>query len=148
MMRRGGWRWAPDILLRLGVCQQRMAPPDGRAAAIWSGLRNSGKRMPPRGTPGIKPVMPDAARERLAEMLGSTAETRASQSDYAAATAAVFASPDSGTTIPPYFWQKQGLGQVKRLAILPRPACGQSAMTARYGYQPIPVPCNIKSLRS
>ena len=130
----GGWR-----------CKD--GPPDGRAAAIWSDLfeiPESGFRPPP----GIKPVMPDAARERLAEMLGGHAETRASQSDYAAATAAVFASPDSGTT-PFLLLAEAGTGTGKTTAILPRPACGQSAMmTARYGCRLIPAPCNIKSLTS
>ena len=116
MMRRGGWRWAPDILLRLGVSAAKDGPPDGRAAAIWSGLveiPESGFRPPP----GIKPVMPDAARERLAEMLGGHAETRASQSDYAAATAAVFASPDSGPT-PFLLLAEAGTGTGKTLGYL------------------------------
>ena len=116
MMRRGGWRWAPAILLQLGVSSAKNAPPDGRAAAIWSDIPeipDSGFRPPP----GIQPVMPDAARERLSEMLGSHSEIRRSQSDYAAAAASIFASPDSGPT-PFLLLAEAGTGTGKTLGYL------------------------------
>lgn len=116
MMRRGGWRWAPPILLQLGVSAAKNAPPDGRAAAVWSDIPeipDSGFRPPP----GIQPVMPDAARERLSEMLGSHSEVRRSQSDYAAAAASIFASPDSGPT-PFLLLAEAGTGTGKTLGYL------------------------------
>ena len=116
MMRRGGWRWALPILLQLGVSSAKNAPPDGRAAAVWSDIpeiADSGFRPPP----GIQPVMPDAARERLSEMLGSHSEIRRSQSDYAAAAATIFASPDSGPT-PFLLLAEAGTGTGKTLGYL------------------------------
>ena len=116
MMRRGGWRWSAPILLQLGVHSAKDGPPDGRNAAVWSDIpeiSDSGYRPPP----GIQPVMPDAARTRLSEMLGSHSEVRSSQSDYAAAAASIFASPDSGST-PFMLLAEAGTGTGKTLGYL------------------------------
>ena len=66
-----GWSWG---------CFRPEGPPDGRNAAIWVDLDEIDE-TPPRGEPGISPIMPDASRKRLRDMLGKTAETRKSQSD-------------------------------------------------------------------
>ncbi len=116
MMRRGGWRWSAPILLQLGVHSAKDGPPDGRNAAVWRDIpeiSDSCYRPPP----GIKPVMPDAARMRLSEMLGSHSEMRSSQSDYAAAAASIFASPDSGST-PFMLLVEAGTGTGKTLGYL------------------------------
>jgi len=116
MMRQGGWRWSAPILLQLGVHSAKDGPPDGRNAAIWSDIpeiSDGGYRA----SPGIQPVMPDAARTRLSEMLGNHSEVRSSQSDYAAAAASIFASPDSGPT-PFLLLAEAGTGTGKTLGYL------------------------------
>ncbi len=94
MMGRGGWQWTGPVMTGLGAVSGPEGPPDGRNGAIWIDLDEIDE-TPPRGEPGISPVMPDAARQRLKNILGQTAEVRQTQSDYAAALASVFASPDS-----------------------------------------------------
>ncbi len=116
MMRRGGWQWAPLILLRLGITQGSAAPPDGSAASVWRQMEEIAD-SPHRPVGGTVPVMPDAARQRLTEMLGGQAEARQSQSDYAAATAAIFASPESGPT-PVMLLSEAGTGTGKTLGYL------------------------------
>jgi len=116
MMGRGGWPWAGIILHRLGHVPAVNAPPNPRAAHLFSQLSDVDD-MPPRGTPGIQPVMPDAARAKLAEILGPTAEVRDSQSDYAAALSSVFASPDE-TINPTLVLAEAGTGTGKTLGYL------------------------------
>ena len=94
MMGRGGWPWASIILEKCGMTPALQAPPDPRAASIFRRLAEI-EDLPPRGTPGIHPVMPEAARNHLQKILGQNAEMRDSQSDYAASISAMFASPDS-----------------------------------------------------
>ena len=100
----------------LGAISGPDGPPDGRAAAIWADL-DEAEDTPPRGEPGIHPVMPDAARNRLAEMLGATAETRQSQADYAAALTPVFASPEASPG-PALLLAEAGTGTGKTLGYL------------------------------
>ena len=79
MMAAGGWAWGPFILAHLGVAASPPAAPDGRQAAIWHRLADY-TDYTPQTEPGTLPVLPDAARQRLQDMLGSTAEMRQSQS--------------------------------------------------------------------
>ena len=97
MMAAGGWAWGPFILAHLGVAPSPAAPPDGRQAAIWHRLADY-TDYAPQTEPGTLPVLPDAARQRLHDMLGSASEMRQSQSDYAAAVAMSFDRPDAGPT--------------------------------------------------
>ena len=116
MMGRGGWQWTGPVLAGLGAVSGPEGPPDGRNAAIWVDLDEIDE-TPPRGEPGISPILPDASRKRLRDMLGQTAETRKSQSDYAAALASVFASPDS-TSGPILLLAEAGTGTGKTLGYL------------------------------
>ena len=116
MMGKGGWGWAGLILTRLGVSDSPPGPPDGQAAAIWNRLPEF-PDLPPRGEPGSKPVMPDTARNRLAEMLGGRAETRSSQSDYAAAVTQIFVAPETGPP-PALLLSEAGTGTGKTLGYL------------------------------
>ena len=116
MMRRGGWAWGPEILLRLGKSEMKNLPPDGRDSAIWHQLEESGDNIA-RGTPGALPVMPDKARGRLSDMLGTLSEERTTQSDYAAALSSIFASPDAGPT-PALLLAEAGTGTGKTLGYL------------------------------
>jgi ATP-dependent DNA helicase DinG len=113
MMGRGGWQWIGPVMTSLGAISGPEGPPDGRNAAPWVDLDEIDE-TPPRGEPGINPILPDAARGRLQELLGQTAETRQTQSDYAAALTSVFASPDS-TSGPLLLLAEAGTGTGKTL---------------------------------
>ena len=91
-MERGGWLWAPAVLAAL--------PPSGpgamrKAAGLraWTRLEEWAE-PPPAPAPGHRPVAPEEARSRLAELLGGAAEPRPQQADYAAAVAGAFAPRD------------------------------------------------------
>ncbi len=116
MMAAAGWPWGPIILAHLGLAMPPAAPPDGRQAAIWHRLPEytDFTANPP---PGTAPVMADAARQRLAGMLGTGAEPRQAQSDYAAALAAGFDTPEAGPT-PAMVLAEAGTGTGKTLGYL------------------------------
>ena len=116
MMAASGWPWGPIILAHLGLSMPPAAPPDGRQAAIWHRLAEytDFTANPP---PGTAPVIADAARNRLASMLGTGAEPRQSQSDYAAALAAGFDTPEAGPT-PTMVLAEAGTGTGKTLGYL------------------------------
>ena len=116
MMGRGGWSWASIILTQIGAGAVVNAPPDPRAASIFQDLADIDD-MPGRGTPGIAPIMPEAARQKLTQILGPSAEVRQSQSDYAAALSSVFASPDHETG-PTLVLAEAGTGTGKTLGYL------------------------------
>ncbi|MBV8737101.1 MAG: ATP-dependent DNA helicase [Alphaproteobacteria bacterium] len=88
-MDRSGWLWAPAVLAAL--------PPDepGRrrrtvGLRVWTRL-GEWSETAPGPAPGNKPVLPAQARARLSRLLGTGAEPRPQQYDYAAAVAAAFA---------------------------------------------------------
>ena len=116
MMAKGGWGWGSLILDRLGVTSVSSGPPDGRQAAVWAHLQDAPETAP-RGEAGIRPVMPDAARVRLSEMLGTQSELRQTQSDYAAATASIFDQPETGPS-PTLLLSEAGTGTGKTLGYL------------------------------
>ena len=116
MMGRGGWPWASIILEKCGISPVLQAPPDPRAASVFRRLSEI-EELPPRGSPGIQPVMPEAARDHLQKILGQNAETRDSQSDYAAAISSMFASPDEEIS-PIMVLAEAGTGTGKTLGYL------------------------------
>ncbi len=80
------WAWAPLLLARLD--------PEGRLRAhpsldAWRALPEW-EDAPPLGQPGSMPITPEEARANLAVIVGSGAETRRTQSDYAALAAQAF----------------------------------------------------------
>ena len=116
MMAKGGWGWGSLILDHLGVVSVSAGPPDGRQAAVWAHLPDAPETMA-RGEPGMKPVMPDAARSRLSDMLGTQSEPRLTQSDYAAATASIFDQPETSPS-PTLLLSEAGTGTGKTLGYL------------------------------
>ena len=85
--KRGQWGWAPYVLAALG--QPHAAPlPD--TMRVWRRLPEWEDAAPPP-PPAATSVGADAARSRLAAMLGGTSEQRPGQADYAAAVTAAFA---------------------------------------------------------
>ena len=116
MMTSGGWNWGPYILLHLGLPQPAAAPPDSRLAVIWNRLADY-TDYNPQTEAGTQPILPDAARQRLAEMLGGNAELRLPQADYAAAVTASFDRPDAGPS-PAMVLAEAGTGTGKTLGYL------------------------------
>jgi len=90
-MHRGGWAWAPAVLGALGVDpeEQKIAAP-GSALMVWLRLGEWSEHAP-EPAPGHIPVAPAEARQRLTELLGTGAEARPQQGDYASALTAAFA---------------------------------------------------------
>jgi ATP-dependent DNA helicase DinG len=116
MMTSGGWAWGPYVLAHLGLPLPDPGPPNSRLGAIWDRLADY-TDYTPQAELGHQPVLPDAARQRLADMLGNTAETRAPQADYAAAVAASFDRPDAGPS-PAMLLAEAGTGTGKTLGYL------------------------------
>jgi ATP-dependent DNA helicase DinG len=97
-MEKGGWSWGPAARAALGDA----AASDGAAGlAVWRKLPEWAEHAP-EPPPGNVPVEEAEARHRLAEALGTEAEPRPQQSDYAAAVSAAFRprqAPDEPQTV-------------------------------------------------
>jgi ATP-dependent DNA helicase DinG len=91
-MNRGGWLWGPAVLEALPPCE-----PDAlRKVAglkVWTRLEEWAEPAPAPPA-GNEPVGLDEVRSRLAALLGSAAESRPQQSDYAVAVTGAFAPRD------------------------------------------------------
>src|SRR5271166_3521227 len=85
-----GWPWAGAVLTALRATGTR---PSGEAFRVWRRLP-TWDAVPPRPPAGSHGVEPAEARQRLASLLGSDAEQRPSQADYASAATAAFAPRD------------------------------------------------------
>ena len=89
-MAAAGWPWA-------GAVRGVLAGPDAAGAAgfrVWERLPEISEYAP-EPPPGAAAVEPGAARDRLARLLGPTAEDRPSQADFASALTAAFAPRES-----------------------------------------------------
>ncbi len=112
-MARAGWGWAPFVLAALG---QRDAPPSSQALKVWKRLPEW-EEVAPMPPPAAHPVPEAEARRRLAIMLGSQAEQRPGQSDYAGAAAAAF-SPRETRGDPHLVLAEAGTGTGKTLGYI------------------------------
>ncbi|MCZ6524426.1 MAG: ATP-dependent DNA helicase, partial [Alphaproteobacteria bacterium] len=81
-MARGGWPWAAAAGEVLGAAAQG-------GLDVWNRLPEWSEHAP-QGQPGSQPVEPAEARTRLAALLGTDAEARPQQADYASAVCASF----------------------------------------------------------
>jgi len=108
-----GWGWTPFVLAALGRPDAR---PSAEPLRVWRRLPEweDAAPLPP---PSAHPVTDAEARQRLAAMLGSAAEQRQSQSDYAAAAAAAFA-PREAKGAPHLVLAEAGTGTGKTLGYL------------------------------
>jgi ATP-dependent DNA helicase DinG len=112
-MGQAGWGWAPFVTAALG---RPDAAPSAEALRVW-------KRLPewedtaPLPPPSAHPVGEAEARSRLAAMLGSNAEQRPGQADYAGAAAAAFA-PRETRGDPHLVLAEAGTGTGKTLGYL------------------------------
>jgi ATP-dependent DNA helicase DinG len=87
-MGRADWPWAKVVLHALGTFQEERGGAAG--LNVWDRLPAWSDQAPPP-PPGQAPVSAAEARARLAEMLGTEAEERPQQADYASAVALAFA---------------------------------------------------------
>ncbi len=105
-----GWAWAPAVLAALGP-PKAGKPAD--ALRVWRRLPEweDAAPVPP---PAAHAVLPADARRRLAAMLGSAAEQRPGQGDYADAAAAAF-TPRQTRGDPVFVLAEAGTGTGKTL---------------------------------
>ncbi|HEX3863273.1 MAG TPA: ATP-dependent DNA helicase [Stellaceae bacterium] len=110
-----GWLWGPAVVAALPAAE----PGATRRAAglrVWQNLTEWQERAPPP-PPGNTPVSGEDARGRLAALLGSAAEARPQQQDYAAAVAAAFA-PRERPDAPQAVLAEAGTGVGKTLGYI------------------------------
>jgi ATP-dependent DNA helicase DinG len=88
-MDRGGWLWGAAVLAALPSCEPQ-ALRQAVGFRVWTRVEEWSEPAP-GPPPGNQPIDPQAARLRLAELLGTSAEPRPQQSDYAAAVTPAFA---------------------------------------------------------
>ena len=113
VMARAGWAWGPAVLAAIGAGGDKA--PIG-ALNVWEHLPEW-QETAPEPPPGSQPVEPSEARARLAQMLGSTAEERPSQADYASAAAMAFA-PRELEGVPRAVLAEAGTGTGKTLGYI------------------------------
>jgi ATP-dependent DNA helicase DinG len=117
IMHDGGWRWGRLVLLALGEPEPGPpAPIRPSGLEVWRDLAEWSEHAPPPPA-GHEPVAEDEARSRLAEVLGTGAEARPSQADYAAAVAAAF-RPRQHEDEPNVVLAEAGTGVGKTLGYL------------------------------
>src|SRR5690606_30476406 len=87
-MANAGWPWGEAILPALA----RRTSARDRARNLFDDLPEWEDEAPPP-PPGSRGVAPEEATERLAQIVGSQAEERSTQREFAAAVAGVFAPP-------------------------------------------------------
>jgi ATP-dependent DNA helicase DinG len=89
-MTKGGWTWGPSVLAALGHGGEMPHRANTLAGLkVWERLGEWSDHAPPP-PPGSQPVDAEAARARLAQLLGPNAEARPQQADYASAAALAF----------------------------------------------------------
>ena len=112
MMAASGWIWGPFALAALGAPAKAVAPPP----KVWEALPVWREEAPPPA-PGDEAVAPEQALERLAHLLGASAESRAQQREYAALSSAAFA-PRQAAGAPNVVLAEAGTGVGKTLGYI------------------------------
>jgi len=118
-MARGGWLWGPFVRAAVEAPAEGTRPrPERpfRGLAVWDRLPGWSEQAPPP-PPGQAPVGTTEARARLAQMLGSEAEARPQQADYASAASQAFA-PRQAPGEPNLVLAEAGTGVGKTLGYL------------------------------
>jgi len=114
---RAGWSWAPAVITALRSQAAREARR-GTGLDVWTRIAEW-EDQAPLGEPGSKPVAPDAARARLAEVLARAGldEARPAQSEFAAEAAHAF-QPRQREGEPNLMLAEAGTGVGKTLGYL------------------------------
>ncbi|GBQ92121.1 ATP-dependent DNA helicase [Gluconobacter albidus] len=113
---RAGWAWSGEVTDILGTPRDTTGAHPYEAIRIW-------KRLPrweetaPRPAPGSQPVSPNAARQRLREILGENAEIRPGQADFASVATAAF-EPRESIGSPNVVLAEAGTGTGKTLGYI------------------------------
>jgi ATP-dependent DNA helicase DinG len=89
LMAAGGWPWGPMVLAALGLDAEAALGGAG-ALAAWRELPEWAEEAP-EPAPGHHGVTVEAARARLAQLIGASGEARPEQADYTAALTHAFA---------------------------------------------------------
>ncbi|MGD9538041.1 MAG: ATP-dependent DNA helicase [Alphaproteobacteria bacterium] len=122
VMARAGWLWGPAVQAALaagGHLPSAKAAAQGgaiEALAVWSRLKEW-QEFAPEPAADHHGVAPTEARQRLARLVGDTAEDRPQQSDYASAVSAAF-SPRDAAGEPHVVLAEAGTGVGKTLGYL------------------------------
>ncbi|MSO54226.1 MAG: ATP-dependent DNA helicase [Rhodospirillales bacterium] len=114
-MAQGGWIWGGAVVAALGGKGNDAAQPI-EAFKVWKSLPAWEERGP-EPAPGTLPIAPEESRSRLADLLGTDAESRPGQSDYAAEVAAAF-EPRQTFGEPHFVVAEAGTGVGKTLGYL------------------------------
>ncbi|HLI66657.1 MAG TPA: ATP-dependent DNA helicase [Caulobacteraceae bacterium] len=114
---RAGWAWTGAVTQAL----RAKAVRDGRwgtGLEVWSRIPEW-QDQPPPGEPGSTPIAPDAARERLSQLLGRAGldEARTAQAEFAAQTTHAF-QPREREDEPNVMLAEAGTGVGKTLGYL------------------------------
>ncbi|MDA8230661.1 MAG: ATP-dependent DNA helicase [Magnetospirillum sp.] len=113
-MARAGWSWGTAVLAALGVAGD--AGRGNTGLHVWERLPEWSEHAP-EPPPGNIPVDPEEARGRLQRMLGTTAEQRPSQADYASAVTLAF-QPRERAGQPHIVLAEAGTGTGKTLGYI------------------------------
>lgn len=113
-----GWLWSGAVLeaLEAGTAPARDAMQPGEALRIWDRLPKW-EETAPRPPPASAPVTPAEARARLTRILGSDAEVRVGQADFADVATHAFA-PREGAGFPNVVLAEAGTGTGKTLGYI------------------------------
>ena len=119
-MARAGWPWGPSVLAALGQpgldAAARPAPGQTGGLDVWTRLAGWSDQAPPPPS-GHEPVSAAETRARLAELLGTEAEARPQQADYASAVSQAFA-PRAEAGAPNLVLAEAGTGVGKTLGYI------------------------------
>ncbi|MDX1402327.1 MAG: AMP-binding protein, partial [Kiloniellales bacterium] len=116
-MAEAGWSWGPFVLAALGFEDTADRPPRfAETFNVWKRLPDWAEDAPPP-PPGGHPVNETETRSRLTEILGSEAESRPQQADYAAGVSAAFA-PRRDPDLPNLVLAEAGTGVGKTLGYI------------------------------
>jgi ATP-dependent DNA helicase DinG len=116
-MTRAGWSWGPAVLAALGRSPSEMPASQGGAGLeAWRALEEWSEHAPEPAA-GHLPVDPAEARARLAQLLGTDAEPRPQQADYASAVSEAFA-PREAEGAPHMVLAEAGTGVGKTLGYI------------------------------
>jgi ATP-dependent DNA helicase DinG len=117
IMGAAGWPWAAAVLAALGIGPEVLTQPrPALGLRVWERLTPWSEQapLPPAGH---RPVAPAAARSRLAELLGTDAEDRPQQADYASAACGAFA-PRDAAGVPAVVLAEAGTGVGKTVGYI------------------------------